>query len=34
MNGLTDLVFLKRYYPFVGREVERQGGRAALQPLF
>lgn len=34
VGGITDLDFLKRYYPFVAREVERQGGRAALQPLF
>lgn len=34
VHGVTDLEFLKRYYPFIGREVERQGGRVALQPLF
>jgi hypothetical protein len=34
VNGITDLAFLKTYYPFVGREVERQGGREALSAMF
>lgn len=34
VHGITDLAFLKTYYPFIGREVERQGGRDALEPLF
>jgi hypothetical protein len=34
VNGITDLEFLTKYYPFIGREVERQGGRLALEPLF
>lgn len=34
VHGITDLAFLKTYYPFVGREVERQGGRDTLRALF
>ena len=34
VHKLFDLDYLKLYYPFIGNEVERQGGRAALVHLF
>ena len=34
VRGITELEHLHLYFPFIGREVERQGGRASLLPLF
>ena len=34
VKGITDIEFLETYYPFIGNEVIRQGGRAVLEPMF